>query len=129
MYKLHTPQHQKSRTRRRRRISLLVHNQHPRKRRTRKRTQRPCDHGTKSHPCNITATTRGNLRKDTDLVTQRAEIGEAAEGVCGDQTGARGEVRIVRVCLEGGVGNKFVLIDIVLAEWRLSGKKDTKRGL
>ena len=40
---------------------------------------------------------------------ERTDVGETAEGICGDETGAGGKVGVLRVLLEGGVGDEFVL--------------------
>lgn len=66
-------------------ILLLIRNKQTRNRRTGKSTNRTREHRTNSHTGHITTTTGRDLRQDTDLVTQGADVGEAAERVGGDQ--------------------------------------------
>jgi hypothetical protein len=55
------------------------------------------------------------------LVTQRSNVGETAERVCGDEAGASGEAVVLGVGLESGVGDELVLkdmLEMVLSEKR-----------
>lgn len=97
-------------SRTRTKILLLIRNKQPSNRRTGKCTNSTREHGTDRHPRDVCTATRRDLRKHTDLVTQGADVGEAAEGVGGDEARAVGEVVVGWVCLEGVVGDEFVLL-------------------
>lgn len=92
-----------------RRILRLIRNQQPCNRRARQRTNRPRQHRTHGHPRDIAGPRWRQLRQHPDLVTQRADIREAAEGVGSDHARARGEVRVGGVVLQGVVGDEFIL--------------------
>ena len=92
-----------------RRILRLIGNQQPSNTSTRQRTNRPRQHRTHCHPRDIAGPRRRQLRQHTDLVSQRADVGEAAEGVGGDDARARREGCVGGVVLEGVVGDEFIL--------------------
>lgn len=61
-----------------RRKILLVRNQHPRNRCRRQGRDRARDKRANSNSCNISTAAWRDLAQDTDLGTERADIGEAA---------------------------------------------------
>ena len=67
---------------------LLIRDEQTRNRRTGKSTNRTSEHRADCNPGYITTATGRDLRQYTDLVTQRADVGESTEGVGGDQARA-----------------------------------------
>lgn len=88
---------------------LLIRNQQPRNSSTGKRTNRPGDHSTERDAGNITGSAGCNLRQNTDLVTQGADVGETTERVGGDEARTGGEISEVVIFLEARVGDEFIL--------------------
>lgn len=97
-------------------ILLLIRDEETRNRRTRECTNRTREHSRDSDPRHITTTARRDLRQDTDLVTQRADVGKTTEGIGDNQARAVGEVSVGLCVLEGIVGDEFVLCQSVRKE-------------
>lgn len=87
----------------------LIRNQQPRDGGTGQSTQRPRNHGADGHAGHISTTTGRDLRKDTNLVAQGADVGKSAQSVGRDEPGADGEVGEFLVVLEAVVGDEFIL--------------------
>lgn len=94
---------------RRTEILLLIRDKQTRNCRTGESTNRTREHRTNGNTGHITTTTGRDLRQDTDLVTQGADVSESTERVGGDQPRAIGEVGVCFLVLEGVVGDEFVL--------------------
>jgi hypothetical protein len=67
---------------------LLIRDEQTRNRRARESTNRTREHRADGNPGHITTTAGRDLGQYTDLVTQRADVGESTEGVGGDQARA-----------------------------------------
>jgi hypothetical protein len=57
------------------------------------------------------------LIEHTDLVTQRADVGETAESIRYDDPRAEGELLILGVCCKVAIGDEFILKTIELASF------------
>ncbi len=87
----------------------MICNQQACNARTRQCTQSTRNQCRDRQSAHIPTAARGDLREHANLCAEGTNVGEAAEGVGGDEAGARGEVGVGWVSLEGGVGDEFIL--------------------
>lgn len=92
-----------------REVLLLVGDQQSGNSRASKCTDGTGDHSAERHFRNITTATRRDLRQHTDLVTQRADVGETAKGICDDETGTIRKIGVIRLVLKRVVSDELVL--------------------
>lgn len=57
----------------------------------------------------IAAATGCDLGQDANLGAEGADVGEAAQGVCGDQAGARRKIGVGWVGLQRSISDEFIL--------------------
>lgn len=96
----------------RREVRLLVRNKQSSNSGTGEGTKSAREHSTDRNSRDIPTTPGRNLRQDTDLLTQGADIGETAESIGNDETRTVGEVLVGSLVLKGVVCDELVLYNV-----------------
>lgn len=99
----------KLRTRRRRKKLRLIRNQQTGDAGAGEGRDGTRKEGAQGESGHVAASSGRDLRQHADLGAERADVGEAAEGVGGNEARARREIGVFRVGLECVVGDEFVL--------------------